>query len=309
MLTPQIDMGAGKAPDDAGRYQGAGWSLGFGTQYDANGRAFWQWGDYGIFRSYVIAYPDAKAGVVYLTNSHNGLSICEDIVAASVGGQARGCRALNFRRYDDLPNQLAWEFKTSGPKAMEMLPELKREHPGELSWYDVEYLDWVLQGENMTPEMTALLNYWVNEHPGSGAGRLELARAYAGSDEFDLARTHLEEAREAVEDTVETRLVDWNLDYVRAMATPFAVAEEDLQKLSGDYGPRHFQVKDGALLYMREGGSYADYRPLVPLSPDTFFIKGMTSFRLKFEFDENGYPVKVVGLYEQGGEDESIRNE
>jgi CubicO group peptidase (beta-lactamase class C family) len=35
---------------------GVGWSLGFGIQTDRNGQAHWQWGDYGIFRNYIIAY-------------------------------------------------------------------------------------------------------------------------------------------------------------------------------------------------------------------------------------------------------------
>jgi CubicO group peptidase (beta-lactamase class C family) len=307
MLTPQVDMSAGKPPADAARYEGLGWSLGFGTQDDANGRAFWQWGDYGIFRSYVIAYPGTGSGVVYLTNSHNGLSICGDLVAGAVGGQVSGSRALNWRPFDSLVYQLGWEFKTSGPRAMEMLPELTREHPGELSWDDVAYLSYVLQGDEMTPEVIALLDYWVKEHPGSGAARLELAKAYAGAEDLDLARTHLEKAREAVEDTVETRIIDWNLDYVRAVTTPFQASEEHLQRLAGDYGPRHFQVTDGVLLYKRDGGGYADYLPLLALSRDTFLIKGAPYFRMKFEFDENGDPVKVIGIYEQGAQDESAR--
>lgn len=153
---------------------------------------------------------------------------------------------------------------------------------------DVAYLGYVLQGENLAAEVIALLDWWVKEHPASGAARLELAMAYAGEGNLDLARTDLDKAREAVEDTVETRIIDWNLDYVRAMTTPFAVADEDLQKLAGDYGARHFQVADGVLLYKREGGKYADYRRLAALSGETFFIRGMASFRMKFEFDEKG---------------------
>jgi hypothetical protein len=76
----------------------------------------------------------------------------------------------------------------------------------------------------------------------------------------------------------------------------------------GDYGPRHFRIKEGALHYLRDGGRYADYRELVPLSRDTFFIKGMSSFRMTFEFDDNGNAVKVVGSYEEGGRDESPRS-
>jgi len=54
MLTPQITV-----DED----MGLAWSLGFSLQTDANGTAFWQWGDYGIFRNYIIAYPAQKIGV------------------------------------------------------------------------------------------------------------------------------------------------------------------------------------------------------------------------------------------------------
>lgn len=87
MLTSFIDMNEDKS---------LGWSLGFGLQNDSNGTSFWQWGDYGIFRDYIIAYPEHKTAVVYLTNSFNGLSVCSDLVGRSVGGQALGNTFFNY---------------------------------------------------------------------------------------------------------------------------------------------------------------------------------------------------------------------
>jgi dsRNA-specific ribonuclease len=66
---------------------------GFGTQTDDHGLAIWQWGDYGIFRNYVMAYPAAKSAVVYLTNSFFGLGVSPELVARSLGGQALLARA------------------------------------------------------------------------------------------------------------------------------------------------------------------------------------------------------------------------
>jgi CubicO group peptidase (beta-lactamase class C family) len=287
---------------------GLGWSLGFGTQDDDNGRAIWQWGDYNVFRNYVIAYPATRTGVVYLTNSHNGLSFCSYLVASTVGGLATGCRDLNYRPFDGLVYRLAWALEDGGPAAMATLPELQAEHSGELSTADALYLDYVLQSEGLTAEAVAVLEYEVARHPGSGAARLALAKAHIGAGTLESARVQLDEARKAVEDTVSARVVDWNMDYVRAMSGAFRVSEADLQKLAGDYGPRHFRIQEGALYYLRDGGQYADYRELVPLSRDTFFIKGMSSFRMTFEFDGQGNPVKVVGWYEEGGRDESVRS-
>jgi CubicO group peptidase (beta-lactamase class C family) len=94
MITPQIDMDKPK---------GLGWSLGFGTQSDANGLALWQWGDYGIFRNYVIAYPEGRSGLVYLANSEFGLSM-PGPRQARPGRAGRGqCRVeLPLLRFPDL---------------------------------------------------------------------------------------------------------------------------------------------------------------------------------------------------------------
>jgi len=75
MLTPQIDMN---------KDRGLGWSLGFGTQDDENGRAIWQWGDYGVFRNYVIAYPRGEDRGGVSDEHHNGLSICSHLVASTI---------------------------------------------------------------------------------------------------------------------------------------------------------------------------------------------------------------------------------
>ncbi len=36
--------------------------------------------------------------------------------------------------------------------------------------------------------------------------------------------------------------------------------------------------------------------------------EGLPSFRLKFEFNGNGNPVKAVGIYEDGRRDETTRD-
>ena len=72
------------------------WSLGFGLQQDDRGQAIWQWGDYGVFRNYIIVYPAEKIGVVYFTNSYFGLSICQQIISATIGGNATGPVFLKY---------------------------------------------------------------------------------------------------------------------------------------------------------------------------------------------------------------------
>lgn len=68
-------------------------------------------------------------------------------------------------------------------------------------------------------------------------------------------------------------------------------------------------MRDGALRYFREYTGRKEPRPLFAISRDTFVIEGIVCFKVKVEFDERGNPVKLVGLYDSGNRDESVRSE
>jgi CubicO group peptidase (beta-lactamase class C family) len=57
------------------------WGLGIGQQFSAAEHAFWQWGDNGTFKAYLIGYPDKKEGLVYFANSEAGLAIAKDLLS------------------------------------------------------------------------------------------------------------------------------------------------------------------------------------------------------------------------------------
>ena len=299
MLTSFIDMNEEKS---------LGWSLGFGLQHDSNGTAFWQWGDYGIFRDYIIAYPKQKTAVVYLTNSFNGLSVCSELVGRSIGGQALGNAHLNYKAYDSPFYTLFWGVKDGGPEAARsLLPELRTKHPDELQWETIGWVASLFRDESMYPEAAAIFEFIFKENPASGRAAYELARTYLLKGDLKQAKIHYLKAKEAEEDKVDMKNIDWDMDYLQAVEKPFPLDESYLQKFAGDYEVRHITVKDGKLYYFREGGSVPEPRPLLALSKDTFFIKGVVWFRFKVEFDDQGNPVKLVGLYDNGNRDESKR--
>ncbi len=299
MLTSFIDVNEDKS---------LGWSLGFGLQHDSNGTAFWQWGDYGIFRDYIIAYPEHKIAVIYLTNSFNGLSICSDLVGRSVGGQALGNTHLNYRTYDSPFYTLLWGVKDGGSeKARSLLPELRKKHPGELPWETVGWVASLFRDENMLSEAIAIYEFIFEENPTSSRGAYELARAYLLKGELKKAETHYLKAKEAEKDKVELKNIEWDLDYLQVARKPFPLDKAYMQKLVGDYEVRHITIRDGRLYYFREGGTAPEPRPLLALSKDTFFIEGIVWFRLKVEFDDQGNLVKLIGLYDDGRRDESKR--
>ena len=220
MTTPQIDMDKPK---------GLGWALGFGTQSDANGQALWQWGDYGTFRNYTIAYPEGRSGVVYLANSFHGLGICSDLVGHSLGGQALGSVALNYRPYDCPIYRFVWDVEERGPRAVKELKRLKREYPGmfDRSW--IGYLAESFQEAGMIPHARALLEYDLQEHPRSGKAALALAEAYLKAGDRVQARRNFELALQATEEPVDKTAVRQRLQYIAALDKP------DRTDLSGEW--------------------------------------------------------------------------
>jgi CubicO group peptidase (beta-lactamase class C family) len=90
MLTPQIPVA-----------DSVSWSLGFGIERTSSGAAFFQWGDYGIFRNFVVALRGERRALVYLTNSFYGLAIGKDFVPVAMGFKEDfGLRWLRYEPYD-----------------------------------------------------------------------------------------------------------------------------------------------------------------------------------------------------------------
>jgi hypothetical protein len=121
------------------------------------------------------------------------------------------------------------------------------------------------------------------------------------------ARIHYEKAKEAEEDKVDLKNIEWDLNYLQAVEKPVPLDEAYMQKLAGDYGPRHIMIKDGKLCYFREGGTVGETRPLLARAKDQFYIEGVVWFYFKVEFDDHGIPTKLVGNYDDGRTDETKR--
>lgn len=267
MLTRQIGMG---------EERGLGWCLGFGTQNDANGQAVWQWGDFGIFRNYVIAYPEERSALVYLTNSVYGLGIGSEIVGHSLGGQDLGGVWLDDRPYDSPFYQLAWELQAKGPRAARKLKGLMRKYPKIFDQDAIFFLAESLQDSDLFPQALAVLEIGRQEHPRSGLWQA---------------------------------VMDWHVEYRRCLEKPMKLEEAYMAKLAGGYGPRRLQLINGGLYYLRKGGADPAGRPLIAMSRNVFILQGLSRFRLKVELDGQGDPVKLVALFVDGTpNDESPRD-
>lgn len=300
MLTSFIDM------TDEGRL---GWSLGFGLQQDDHGTAFWQWGDYGIFRNYVIADPKERTGIVYLTNSFNGLAVCSDVVAAGTGREALGNTELEYQPYDGPFYTLLWDAREKGPAAVaEQLPEIIAGHPDIFTSERISGMGEILEGREMYDEAAVFLGYNLEQYPDSGLMMSNLAHTKLMAGDYARARAPYIESLEAEEDPSDPNEIAWIMDYLRAMEEPALVDQTFLQKIAGNYGPRHLHVREGQLYYSRDTTDITAQRPLHAISDDTFALEGVTYFRLRVVLDDDGEPIKLVGMYEGGRTDESMRD-
>jgi CubicO group peptidase (beta-lactamase class C family) len=178
MLTPEIDV-----------EEGVFWGLGFGLEKNPNGKAFWQWGDYGIFRNYVVAYKDKMIGVVYLTNSFNGLSIGDEVVKLAIGGgNDLGLRHLNYARYDSPARVFTKTVAKEGlERAFKVFDKLKNEHPDALDEAAVNQIGYTFLRAKKTKEAIEIFKLNVKDYPGSANVYDSLAEAYRDDGDIDRA--------------------------------------------------------------------------------------------------------------------------
>lgn len=77
MLISQVNM----------KEENNSWGLGVGLEKTDKGSYFWQWGDYGLHKSFMIGSPDLQHGLVYFSNSYYGLCPSDDIIKIFLGGE------------------------------------------------------------------------------------------------------------------------------------------------------------------------------------------------------------------------------
>ena len=101
LLRPQT-----KVEGEPNRPGSVSWGLGFGLQLTEDGPAFWHWGDNGTYKCFVIAFEKNKTGMVFFTNSSNGLSIAEPLLKAGIGGNYPAVDWIDYPDYDSAPTRL-----------------------------------------------------------------------------------------------------------------------------------------------------------------------------------------------------------
>lgn len=283
------------------------WGLGWGIQNAKRGLGLWHWGDNGDFRCYVLFYPEHGDGLVYFTNSNNGLSIAPALLETLFDDTHWPLQWLTYGRHDD-PQRLARRelrqiFLDQGVEAgLARLRQWEEESPELLGERFINRLGYAVL-EDRPEAAAAIFRINVERHPSSANVHDSLGEALLALDRLDVAGKRFQRAGELdPENKAFQRHLTWVREMVEALKNPVELSVEQLQTLTGRYGPRQVELREGRLFYQREGNPRGYL--LTPMQANIFMLEGLNTFRLRFVLDEEGRPIKLVGHYFNGNTDE-----
>lgn len=292
MLTSQIDIDV----DDH-----LSWSLGFGRQKDENGSAFWQWGDYGIFRNFIIAYEESRSGVVWLTNSYYGLSVLDDLITECVGGNDYVNNYIEADSYDSPNMRFTHIAMENGiDAAISEIPKLRSGDSPFMDEGTLSFLCRELLYSKRSADAIPLYKFYTEEYPNSSDAWEGYAYGCLKGAQFDSALTYYSRALELNQNSRTARnYVDWIMIELEARDGFPELNHAYLAKFAGQYGPRQIRLQNDTLYYKREGAG-APERYLYPLKLNLFGLQGSPDWRFRFETDENRNVIAIEGLTANG---------
>ncbi|MBK8551858.1 MAG: hypothetical protein IPL53_12645 [Ignavibacteria bacterium] len=97
---------------------------------------------------------------------------------------------------------------------------------------------------------------------------------------------------------------DWLIASLNATLNDINIDTDVLKSYAGSYGDRKVHYENGKLYYQR--GVRQKFE-LTPMSEDTFMLKDLDVFRIKFVKDESGKVTELTGMYDDGKSDTSER--
>jgi CubicO group peptidase (beta-lactamase class C family) len=162
------------------------WGLGFGIEKTEEGESLWHWGDNGVFKAFFVIRPSTKSGVVYMTNSENGLSIGRQILAETLGGDQPAFDWLKYDNYDSPGLRFTRLALLNGAAAA--LDQFSKElASGVIPEGTVNQAGYTLLGRKNMEDAIALFRKNVELHPDSWNAYDSLGEAYMKHGDKDLA--------------------------------------------------------------------------------------------------------------------------
>ena len=162
------------------------WGLGWGIERTSAGDAIWHWGDNGVFKCMVLAYPKRKFGVVMFANSDNGLTIVQPVIEAALGGNHSEFAWMKVENYDSAGMRFVRAVHDKGPEISmaQFRPSLDHHEISEQTINRLGYR--LLQGKKVL-EAIRIFQLNVELYPNSSNVYDSLAEAYATNGDTVLA--------------------------------------------------------------------------------------------------------------------------
>ncbi len=189
MLRPEIKVSTGLA-----------WGLGWGIE-DVGARSFfWHWGDRIASRAFAIGCRETGDGVIVLTNSENGLSVAEPIVAAVLGGTHPAFAWLEVEPYDSPARTIRERLVRAGVANGERgvyrtLKELERTYPRQAFTESLlNTVGYELLAKKQPEAATLVLERNAKLYPKSSNVYDSLAEAYAAEGDVRSAIRYYEKS-------------------------------------------------------------------------------------------------------------------
>jgi CubicO group peptidase (beta-lactamase class C family) len=162
------------------------WGLGFGIEKTAEGESLWHWGDNGVFKAFFVVRPATRSGVVYMTNSENGLSIGRQILAETLGGDHPAFDWLKYDNYDS-PGMLFTRLALQKGAAAALEQFSKELASGAITEGTVNQAGYILMGSKKLDDSILLFRKNVELHPDSSNTYDSLGEAYMKNGDKELA--------------------------------------------------------------------------------------------------------------------------
>lgn len=115
----------------------------------------------------------------------------------------------------------------------------------------------------------------------------------------------LEKLATASTDEMEKRRLNFFKESLTLSMNAPEISLENLKSYEGEYGERKVIYDNGKLFYQRGKRQLFE---MTLISDDTFMIKEVDYFRVKFDKDSNGNIIGITGIYDDGNTDSTLKS-
>lgn len=280
------------------------WGLAWGLQAGDGGDAFWHWGDNGAFKCYTVVDRTTGDGLVYFTNSHDGLSIAPSLVSRVLPGDHPALRWAGYETWDApqrvVRMSLERAFAEGGAEVgTERYRQLVDDAPDQVTEGLVNRLGYYLVRKKKFSEAVSAFRLNAEAYPESSNVYDSLGEGLLAAGEYEAAIASYRKAKELnPESGNPVRFIAWIGEAIEARKQPVRMSADDLARLAGEYGDGRVTFDDGVLSFESEW--VGETLQLEPMTRDTFGVVGHEDVRVRFEMGADGEPARLVVMTASG---------